>query len=378
MSKITEIKKQYPELNISIIDLFSKFDGTKTNKYLPLLCKLFSYRFQPKKMWGDNDSTSEMIYIKDRMVNEYGFNIEGLSENEIYSYYVFMDYFNTDDVRDINLFRKFNERGLIPNNDVTSYQTFEEIRSSVGLASLKDDEKIMKSQVVKEHEDDVWLALRPLTFGSSSKYGAGTKWCTTYQNDKQYFERYWRRGVLVYFINKVTGLKFAVFKSLDDERELSFWNAGDHRVDFLELDIDDYMFPIVKQILKSDKTNKDLCTIKIQIQVEVECNRGYKKSIYSEVPRIREEMVEDMPSLMIDEPMTVERRVIQLRPRTREIQDEIESIMEEPMGYEAEMTQDDISPISRRIHNLRESMGIRLQNIEIGGAHQVGEEDCQG
>ena len=382
MSKITEIKKQYPELNISVIDLFSKFDGTKTNKYLPLLCKLFSYRFQPKKMWGNQDSVSEMKHIKSRMVDEHQFNIDGMSDNEIYSYYVLMDYFNSEDIRDINLFRKFNERGLIPNNDVTSYQTFEEIRASVGLASLKDDEKIMKSQVVKEYEDDIWLALRPLTFGSSSKYGAGTKWCTTYHNDKQYFQRYWKRGILVYFINKVNGLKFAVFKSLDNEKELSFWNASDSRVDFLELEIDDYMFPIVRKILKSDKTNKDLCTMKIQLQVEIECSRMNRKSYLVEdmpIRMVENDMSEEIPTLDIRiEERTVESRVIPLRPLGREIREEMNDVIEE---IREGMTEENISPLRGRIQNLREAMGIRLQNIEIGGAHQVGEEigyeDCQ-
>ena len=307
MSKITEIKNQYPELNISIIDIFSIIDSTKTNKYLPLLCKLFSYRFQLNKLWDKMDYKSEMAHIMERM-ESLGFDCHGMSDNEIYSYYNFLDYFNNDDIRDIISFRKFNERGLIKNNDITTYQTFEDIRSAVGLATLKDDEKIMKSQVVKEYEDDVWLALRPLTFGASSKYGSATKWCTTYQNDKQYFERYWKRGVLVYFINKITGLKFAAFKSLDNEKELSFWNAADSRVDYLELEIEDYMFPIVRQILKSDKTNKDLCSIKIQIQVEVECNHRNRKSYHLE-PENEIEMIE-----MGEEMSTIDRPIVQLRP----------------------------------------------------------------
>jgi hypothetical protein len=307
MSKITEIKNQYPELNISIIDIFSIIDSTKTNKYLPLLCKLFAYRFQPNRLWGEQDYKSEMAHVTERMEN-LGFDCNGMPDNEIYSYYIFIDYFNNDDIRDIISFRKFNERGLIKNNDITTYQTFEDIRSAVGLATLKDDEKIMKSQVVKEYEDDIWLALRPLTFGASSKYGSATKWCTTYQNDKQYFERYWKRGVLVYFINKITGLKFASFKSLDNEKELSFWNAADSRVDYLELEIEDYMFPIVRQILKSDKTNKDLCSIKIQIQVEVECNHRNRK-LYHLEPENEIEMID-----MEEEMSTIDRPIVQLRP----------------------------------------------------------------
>jgi len=388
MSKITEIKKQFPELNISIIDLFSKIDGTKTNKYVPLFCNMLAHRFQPYKMWNKRDADYEMKHIVER-IESLGINSEGMSTNEIFAINLISDYFNTDDIRLLSSFRKYNERNLIPNRDVTSYKNLDDIRASVGLATLKEDEKEMKSQIVKEYEDDTWLVLRPLTFGASSKYGAATKWCTTYQNDKQYFERYWKRGILVYFINKITGLKFASFKSLDSEKELSFWNAADSRVDFLELDIDDYMIPIIKNVLKSDKTNRDLSSIRIQKQVHMECSRSIEKQL------VREDRYEgEVEHPMMEEPMMNEavpqmnfemaereivNRVVQLRPLGREIREEMNNIMEE-IGED--MTEETISPLRRRISNLRESMGIRLQNIEIGGAHQVGEEigyeeDCR-
>lgn len=381
MSKITEIKKQYPELNISIIDLFSKMDSTKTNKYLPLMCKLLSSRFQVNKLWNKRDEESEMTHIKERM-DFMGLNYNGMSNNEIYAHYCLSDHFNNEDMRLLSSFQKYNERGLIPNKDVTSYQNFEQIMASVGLASLKEDEKELRSQIIREHDDETWLALRPLTFGASSKYGAATKWCTTYQNDKQYFERYWKRGILVYFINKITGLKFAVFKALDGDRELSFWNAADQRVDFLELEIDDYMFPIIKRILKSEETNRDLSSTKIRTQVRKECGRSMEKSLVQEdrYEVERPMMEEDIPQINFE--MTereVVPRVVQLRPLGREIREEMNNLMEE-IGED--MTEETISPLRRRISNLREAMGIRLENIEIGGAHQVGEEigyeeDCR-
>ena len=381
MSKITEIKKQYPELNISIIDLFSKMDSTKTNKYLPLMCKLLSSRFQVNKLWNKRDEESEMTHMKERM-DLMGLNYNGMSNNEIYAHYCLSDHFNNEDMRLLSSFQKYNERGLIPNNDVTSYQNFEQIMASVGLASLKEDEKELRSQIIREHDDETWLALRPLTFGASSKYGAATKWCTTYQNDKQYFERYWKRGILVYFINKITGLKFAVFKALDGDRELSFWNAADQRVDFLELEIDDYMFPIIKRILKSEETNRDLSSTKIRTQVRKECGRSMEKSLVQEdrYEVERPMMEEDIPQINFE--MTereVVPRVVQLRPLGREIREEMNNLMEE-IGED--MTEETISPLRRRISNLREAMGIRLENIEIGGAHQVGEEigyeeDCR-
>ena len=381
MSKITEIKKQYPELNISIIDLFLKMDSTKTNKYLPLMCKLLSSRFQVNKLWNKRDEESEMNHMKERL-DLMGLNYNGMSNNELYSYYCLADYFNHEDMRLLSSFQKYNERGLIPNNDVTSYQNFEQIMSSVGLASLKEDEKELRSQIIREHDDETWLALRPLTFGASSKYGAATKWCTTYQNDKQYFERYWKRGILVYFINKITGLKFAVFKALDGDRELSFWNAADQRVDFLELDIDDYMFPIIKQILKSEETNRDLSSTKIRTQVRQECARSMEKSLVQEdrYEVERPMMEEAIPQINFE--MTereVEPRVVQLRPLGREIREEMNNVMEE-IGED--MSEEIISPLRRRIQNLREAMGIRLQDLEVRGSHQVGEEigyeeDCR-
>ena len=376
MSKITEIRNQYPELNLSVIDLFLKMDGTKTNKYVPLFCNMLSHRFQPYKMWNKRDADYEMAHITEK-VESIGINCEGMSPNEIYSINLLIDYFIQEDIRLLNSFREYNERNLIPNRDITSYKNLDDIRTSVGLASLKENEKEMKTQIVKEYEDETWLALRPLTFGASSKYGSATKWCTTYQSDKQYFERYWRRGILVYFINKVTGLKFAIFKSLDYEKELSFWNATDNRVDFLELDIDDYMIPIIRNVLKSDKTNKDLSSIKIQKQVHIECSRSMEKQLVQEDRyEIGRPMTEEtVPDINLEmEERVVESRVVQLRPLGREIHDEIESIMEEPVGYETEIVEQR-TPNRRILRSLRDLVGI-------GGAHQVDEqigyeEDCQ-
>ena len=64
--------------------------------------------------------------------------------------------------------------------------------------------------------------------------------------------------ILVYFINKLTGYKFAGYKSLNGENELSFWNAEDSRVDYLYVEADDYLFPIVRKIFKSEYTYEAL------------------------------------------------------------------------------------------------------------------------
>ena len=142
---------------------------------------------------------------------------------------------------------------------------------------MNENIKELEGQVIKEFEDEKWVAVRPLTFSASSKYGSSTRWCTTYQREKNYFEKYWRKGILVYFINKQTGYKFAGYKGLDGDSEFSFWNAEDSRIDYLDVNADDYLFPIVRRIFKSEMTNKNLSSDEIQEQVHSECILLYEK-----------------------------------------------------------------------------------------------------
>lgn len=345
MSRLSEIKNQYPELNVSIIDVLSKVDGTKSHKYLPLLCKLFNERFvfeKNFKNYSKSDLNREMNYIKNRVSKSV--DLDNLSNNEIFVLDAFLGFFSEHDMQLMKTFKELNERNLISNNDVTSYNNLDEIRNAVSLGELRQNEKEMSKQIVKEYEDENWLILRPLTFSASSRYGSATKWCTTYKADKHYFMRYWNRGILIYAINKLTGYKFAIFKSLDGDRELSFWNAADQRIDFLEVEIDDYMFPTVRNLLKSTKTNRDFCDNKIERSVLSECQEHYEKKL-SNIEVTREDAyTEDvMNEVMIDEPVPqinfemeeryVENRVVQLRPLGREIREEMNNIGEE-IGYE--------------------------------------------
>jgi hypothetical protein len=273
MSRLTEIKKQYPELNITIIDLFNKIDGTKSYKYLPLLCKIFGQRFSPK-IYSKDERLIVESDIKSVLMT-YGISTDGISFNETYAIRDILELFNRSDVQTFIQFKDLMEKGVIENKDITSYKDIEELGGAITLSMIKENEKELEGQAIKVFEDEKWLAVRPLTFQASSKYGSGTKWCTTYKREKNYFEKYWRTGILVYFINKKTGYKFGGFKELDKGGELSFWNSADSRVDYLELETDDYLFPIVRKIFKSEDTNKNLCSNEIQEQVHTECINKY-------------------------------------------------------------------------------------------------------
>jgi hypothetical protein len=219
------------------------------------------------------------------------------------------------------------DKNQIENKDVTSYSTIDDLRSAITLASMKELNKELEGQVIKEYEDDKWLVVRPLTFQASSKYGASTRWCTTYQKEKQYFEKYWQYGILVYFINKQTGYKFAGYKSLKDGDELSFWNAEDQRIDYLYVDADEYLFPIVRRILSSDKTNKELCSTEIQNQVMSECEYNVRKMLLSE-PTYDGPMVEEMET---------EERIVEARTFNNNTLQGIQNIVDENVS---EMTMD--------------------------------------
>jgi hypothetical protein len=175
-----------------------------------------------------------------------------------------------------------------------------DVRGAVSTATLKLYSKELESQVHKEFEDDTWVALRPLSFEASSKYGSSTKWCTTYKKEKEYFAKYFSKGVLVYFINKITGYKFALFSEVYElNNDISFWNAEDTRVDFLQLDIEPYLLPIIKNLAMSKIKNSDMLKYDELEKVYNDCDyhRGVSVLLDMENPPQQDES-EVAPPLM--------------------------------------------------------------------------------
>jgi hypothetical protein len=278
MSRIDELKKQFPELNMTMFDLFKRIDTSSTYKYFPLLCKIIGKRFNFQSEYRHDKHRLDDIKLEihDSLLNR-GISTDSLTDNELFTLHYLSDYYNSDTFITIKDFIRLMDRNQIENKDVTSYSSIDDLRTAVTLATMKELTKELEGQIVKEFEDEKWLVVRPLTFQSSSKYGATTRWCTTYQKEKQYFEKYWQNGILVYFINKQTGYKFAGYKALNGDTELSFWNAEDNRIDYLYVEAEDYLFPIVRRILGSNKTNKELCSTEIQNQVMLECGHNVRK-----------------------------------------------------------------------------------------------------
>lgn len=307
MSRIDELKKQFPELNITMFDLFKRIDTSNTYKYFPILCKILGVRFNIKHNYGNGRErlNDAKLDLHSSLLDK-GISTDNLTDNELFALYNLTDYLVTDHLTTIKDFIRYMDKNLIENKDVTSYSTIDDLRAGITLASMKEFNKDLEGQVIKEFEDEKWLVVRPLTFQASSKYGATTRWCTTYKKDKHYFKKYWEKGILVYFINKQSGYKFAGYKGLKNDDDFSFWNSEDSRVDYLNIEADDYLYSIVKQIFKSNKTNKDLCSEEVSNQVIKECNDDVKR-LRSE-PQV-EEIEVNAPRYMGEAMMGMEEQI---------------------------------------------------------------------
>jgi hypothetical protein len=217
------------------------------------------------------------LEIQSILINK-GISTDGLNDGEMYYMANYLaEHFSSDTYSTLKEFMDYMDKGQIDNKDISNYKDLDDVRGAVTLASMKEHTKGLENQIIKEYEDEKWVAVRPLTFSASAKYGSSTRWCTTYQREKQYFEKYWRKGILVYFINKQSGYKFAGFKGLNGDAEFSFWNAEDQRIDYLDVNADDYLFPIVRKIFQSEQTNKNLSSDEIQQQVHEECLSAHEK-----------------------------------------------------------------------------------------------------
>jgi hypothetical protein len=286
MSRLTELKKQYPELNVSIFDIIEQIDTTSTYKYAPLLCKIFGEKF--KEITRNEKKWINQLKIK---MENLGFDLSNTSDSKIYSMHWMMDGYPHEFYEVTREFIDRMENNKIQNKDLSTYSGVETMRAAISLSNLKDVEKDLETQVIKEYEDDKWLVVRPLTFQSSKKYGSGTRWCTTSTSEKSHFERYWRKGILIYFINKETGYKFAAFKE-GLENEISFWNSEDQRIDSIQLNVDSYLYPTIKEVLSSNLTNKELCTQELIKSVEKECFLSDEKEIeLEEVEEVEEHII---------------------------------------------------------------------------------------
>ncbi len=249
MSKIKDLKLN-PDNNLNIISLLELFSPDAKSKYTDTLLRLMkstpNIKEHIKEVKTHINKTFDFISVE---------SLSNFSDIQLLLIHRFLDtFFNEQDLKTFRKFCEYNERGLVAQNDLTKYKSFEQIISSVSIAEMRVDVKEMENQIIKIREDDEWLLLRPLTYVASKKYGSNTKWCTTQETNSEYFTKYTTKGVLIYCINKVNGYKVASFYSLDkSDPEFSYWNQKDTRIDSTDSELTLELIGFIRDYVKDPK-----------------------------------------------------------------------------------------------------------------------------
>lgn len=349
MSRTKELKTQ-PENNINMFELFSLFSPEGKTKYTETLLRIM------KKTPNLDEHCEE---IRARLSNEFGWDSKMLGEMPklqlVFFYRLIDSMFNFDDLKTFQKFCEFNERGLVKQNDVSKYNSIDDIASAVSLAEMIASTKEMEKQIKVIFENDEWLLLRPLTFHSSKKYGSNTKWCTTQENNPDYFTKYANKGVLIYCINKKSGYKVASFCSLDkNDPEFSFWNQKDNRVDSLDTELTDELRKVIYNESKGKgaKTNRFILDDEERIKEDKVLSKyGYKSGSYTDA----------------SEPVPSEERVSRIRRAIERVNDEVEETVEsEQPQMEEQMPEIQMETVQRELLS-----GIRSLREEIGNINNV-------
>lgn len=256
MPRIKEINENAPSwTKFNFLDIISKLDKSKTNKYTQMLIRVFSDKLNSQF----NNNREDLNYITEELGKLVGPELYHLNLAEKITFFkLYETLVNRSDEQLINNFIDLNERKVENGVDVQKIHTFDDMNRYLSIASLKMFNKELRNQVVVDYDSDEWLIIRPITFEASSKYGAGTKWCTTSENNPDHFFRYSKRGVLIYIINKINGYKLACYKHLD-ENSVEFFNQEDQRVDSMMVELPLEILGRVKEIVISTKiSNKEL------------------------------------------------------------------------------------------------------------------------
>jgi hypothetical protein len=264
MSRIEELKKQNPQFSLNYVDIINELFDKPI--YTEMVINLLKNQFNAdKKIRG--------TAIRRQLVNEFKIDDKIVENKSLFQMLILNRLLNDtigfSEFRTITKFIELHKRNLLGNNDLTSYKTYSELELQISLSELKLIDKEMEKQVMKLYDNDEWLIIKPLSFLASKKYGANTKWCTTQENNPEYYLKFSRRGILIYVINKITGNKIGVFKNIDMSygKEISFWNMVDERIDSMESELPSDILNIIKddfnqttltnwELLSDDEKNK--------------------------------------------------------------------------------------------------------------------------
>ena len=261
MTRLKEFRETAPDwMKISMLDILEMMDSSKTNKFLPMLTQIVdsSYRTRTDNPYEIDDYRKELV----RRIPSFENKI--FDKGSLFAILHMIEQIRVSELDTMLDFIDSYEKNQINNVDINNLKNIQEIEKIVNLLSVKNLGKEYSKQVSIELETEKWLLIRPLTYEASLKYGASTRWCTAAKHNPNQFFRYTENGVLIYCINKNTGVKTAFHCWIDSPSkkpyDISFWNSGDDRIDSLLSDLDGEAMDVLKKIIISSdvKSNKEI------------------------------------------------------------------------------------------------------------------------
>ncbi len=267
MGRLKEIREKSPEwIKMSLMDLIESMDPTLNNKYVQMIVNIIISKMESnvKSISQDGEFSHYINEYHSKVPSHTKEFIKSIPKEKIIMLTRLSEVspLGYNDFRDISDFISRHMNNKFFGVDVNKIKTIKELQQQNSIASIKEIEKEMENQVFVVLNNDNWLAIRPITYESSLKYGATTKWCTTSKDSYHHFFRYTESGKLVYIINKKIGEKTAMFAGYSPQTsgyEISFWNQTDDRVDSLMTNLDSEIMDVLRNIIKDDtESNKSL------------------------------------------------------------------------------------------------------------------------
>jgi hypothetical protein len=242
-------------MDLNLVRLISKLDPSKTNKLTPFMVKVIKNRmdrFEKDIARDGNVYSSRYEYVNSKMNDVNG--VEKLLLTWI------IDQFGAENIETLREFNEALDKNLVDQNDISKYENFEDITNQLSIARTKELLKKSRKEISVVYEDDEIMMLKPLSFESSLKYGAGTKWCTSMKNDPEYFYRYSKNGVLIYLINKQTGRKFGCHSEKNEPGRVHIYNEVDQSIDSFHIGLPYEKLVILMDLMNVEKygVNSDL------------------------------------------------------------------------------------------------------------------------
>lgn len=262
MTRLKEFRETAPDwMKISMLDVLEMIDSSKTNKFLPMLTQIVdsSYRTRTDSPHEIDEYRRELVRRIPSLKNK----INAFDKASLFAIYHMIEQIRVSELETMFDFMDSYEKNQINNVDINNLKNIQEIEKIVNLLSVKNLIKEYSKQVSVELETEKWLVLRPLTYEASVKYGANTRWCTAAKHNPNQFFRYTELSVLIYCINKETGVKTAFHSWLDSQKkpyDISFWNSADDRIDSLLTDLDGEVIDVLKKTINSSEveSNKEI------------------------------------------------------------------------------------------------------------------------